>query len=110
MEKKISYLNRNFQDYRESLINFSKEYYPTLTDTFNDASIGSWIIDIMAGVSDNISYLADRVYQETSVNSAQQMSSSFERKSQSHPFFENALRISRIFSSAVFPARSSEIV
>ena len=75
MEKKISYLNRNFQDYRESLINFSKEYYPTLTDTFNDASIGSWIIDIMAGVSDNISYLADRVYQETSVNSAQQMSS-----------------------------------
>ena len=36
MEKKISYLNRNFQDYRESLINFSKEYYPTLTDTFND--------------------------------------------------------------------------
>lgn len=75
MEKKISYLNRNFADYRNSLINFSREYYPTLTDTFNDASIGSWIIDLMASVSDNISYLADRVYQETSVNSAQQMSS-----------------------------------
>lgn len=75
MEKKISYLNRNFQDYRNSLINFSKEYYPALTDTFNDASVGSWIIDLMAAVSDNLSYLADRVYQETSVNSAQQMSS-----------------------------------
>ena len=75
MEKKISYLNRNFQDYRSSLINFSKEYYPDLTDTFNDASVGSWIIDLMAAVSDNLSYLADRVYQETSVNSAQQMSS-----------------------------------
>jgi len=75
MEKKISYLNRNFSDYRNSLINFSKEYYPTLTDTFNDASVGSWIIDLMAAVSDNLSYLADRVYQETSVNSAQQMSS-----------------------------------
>ena len=75
MEKKISYLNRTFSDYRNSLINFSKEYYPTLTDTFNDASIGSWIIDLMAAVSDNLSYLADRVYQETSVNSAQQMSS-----------------------------------
>jgi hypothetical protein len=75
MEKKISYLNRNFSDYRNSLINFSKEYYPTLTDTFNDASVGSWLIDLMAAVSDNLSYLADRVYQETSVNSAQQMSS-----------------------------------
>ena len=75
MEKKISYLNRNFSDYRNSLISFSKEYYPDLTDTFNDASIGSWIIDLVAAVSDNLSYLADRVYQETSVNSAQQMSS-----------------------------------
>lgn len=75
MEKKISYLNRNFADYRNSLINFTKEYYPTLTDTFNDASIGSWMIDLMASVADNISYLADRVYQETSVNSAQEMSS-----------------------------------
>ena len=75
MEKKISYLNRNFQDYRNALINFSREYYPDLTDTFNDASIGSWFIDVVAGVADNISYLADRVYQETSVNSAQQMSS-----------------------------------
>lgn len=75
MEKKISYLNRNFQDYRNSLINFSKEYYPDLTDTFNDASVGSWLIDLVASVSDNLSFLADRVYQETSVNSAQQMSS-----------------------------------
>lgn len=75
MEKKISYLNRNFSDYRNSLINFSREYYPTLTDTYNDASVGSWIIDLMAACSDNLSYLADRVYQETSVSSAQQMSS-----------------------------------
>lgn len=75
MEKKISYLNRNFSDYRNSLISFSKEYYPDLTDTFNDASVGSWIIDVAAAVSDNLSYLADRVFQETSVNSAQQMSS-----------------------------------
>ena len=70
MEKKISYLNRNFSDYRNSLINFTKEYYPALQDTFNDASVGSWLIDLVAAVSDNLSYLADRVYQETSVNSA----------------------------------------
>lgn len=73
MEKKISYLNRNFNDYRESLIDFTKQYYPTMTDNFNDASIGSWLLDIVAGVSDNLSFLADRVYQEVSVNSAQQM-------------------------------------
>ena len=75
MEKKISYLNRNFEDYRKSLIDFTKEYYPSLTDKFNDASVGSWLIDLVAGVSDNLSYLADRVYQEVSVDSAQQMMS-----------------------------------
>lgn len=75
MEKKISYLNRNFDDYRQALIDFTREYYPTMSDTFNDASIGSWLIDIVAGVSDNLSFLADKVYQETSVNSAQQMMS-----------------------------------
>ena len=75
MEKKISYLNRNFSDYRNALIDFTKEYYPTLADKFNDASIGSWLIDIVAGVSDNLSYLTDRVYQEVSVNNAQQMMS-----------------------------------
>lgn len=74
-EKKISYLDRNFEDYKNSLTNYLKIYYPQLTATLNDASIGSWLVDIVAAVSDNLSYHIDRVYQETNIQSAQESSS-----------------------------------
>lgn len=75
MEKKISYLNRNFHDYRDSLLGFTKQYYPELEEEFNDASIGSWLLDVVANIGDNLSYHIDRVYQETNIDSAQEKSS-----------------------------------
>ncbi len=70
MEKKINYLSRNFDDYKSELINFSNKYYPELADSYNDSSVGAWFIDLVAAVSDNLSYHIDRMYQETNVNSA----------------------------------------
>lgn len=75
MEKGISYLNRTFDDYRNSLLGFTKQYYPELEDEFNDASIGSWLLDVVANVSDNLSYHIDRVYQETNIDSAEERAS-----------------------------------
>lgn len=75
MEKGISYLNRNFEDYKEALIEFSKKYYPELATSFDDASVGSWQIDLTADVADNLSYHIDRVYQETNIDSAQERAS-----------------------------------
>lgn len=75
MEKGISYLNRTFDDYRNSLLGFTKQYYPELEDEFNDASIGSWLLDIVANVGDNLSYHIDRVYQETNIDSAKERAS-----------------------------------
>lgn len=75
MEKGISYLNRNFNDYRSSLLNFTKEYYPELEAQFNDASVGAWLLDVVSSVGDNLSYHIDRVYQETNIDSAQEKSS-----------------------------------
>ena len=74
-EKKISYLSRNFDDYKKSLLEFTKKYYPEIADGLNDASIGSWLVDMVAAVSDNLSYHIDRVYGETSIDSAQEPSS-----------------------------------
>ena len=74
-EKKISYLSRTFDDYRESLIEFAKQYYPSIADKFDDASIGSFLIDLVAAVADNLSFHIDRVYQETNLDSAQERSS-----------------------------------
>ena len=70
MEKKINYLAKNFDDYKSELITFSNKYYPELADSYNDSSVGAWFIDLVAAVSDNLSYHIDRMYQETNVNSA----------------------------------------
>lgn len=74
-EKKISYLNRTFSDYRQALIDFSKKYYPDLAMNYDDASVGSWFLDINADVADNLSYHIDRVFQETNINSANERAS-----------------------------------
>lgn len=75
MDKKISYLNRNYADYKEALIEMSERYYPNLSNSFRDASVASWQIDVAADVADNLSYHIDRVFQETNINSAQEKSS-----------------------------------
>lgn len=74
-DRKISYVNKDFTDFRQALVDFTKQYYPELSDNLNDASVGSWLMDMVAGVSDSLSYHIDRVFQETNINTAQQTSS-----------------------------------
>jgi len=75
MNKKINYLARTFDDYKSELINFSNKYYPNMATTFNDSSVGSWFIDLVSSVADNLSYHIDRMAQETNINSANLRSS-----------------------------------
>ena len=75
MNKKISYLARSFDDIKSELLNFSKKYYPELSDNFNDASVGAWMLDMVSAVGDDLSYHTDRMYQETNINSANSRSS-----------------------------------
>lgn len=74
-EKGISYLNRNYEEYRTSLLNVTQQYYSDILPYLNDASIGSWFIELFADIADNLSYHIDRVYQETSLNAANERSS-----------------------------------
>ena len=75
MDKKISYLNRTFNDYKEALIEMSERYYPELNNNFRDKSVGDWMIDMTADIADNLSYHIDRVFQETNIDSAHEKSS-----------------------------------
>ena len=74
-EKKISYLSRTYDDYKNSLIELTKKYYPEIADSLTDASIGSWLIDIVSVVGDNLSYYIDKAYNETNLESATKASS-----------------------------------
>lgn len=74
-ERKISYLDRTYEDYRNSIMTLTKNYYSDIFDRLNDASVGSWLVDVISDVSDSLSYNIDRAYQETSLESANEFKS-----------------------------------
>lgn len=75
MDKKISYTNRDFAGLRQDLVNLTKKYYPELIGNTNDASIYSVLLDLNAAVADNLHFHIDRVWQETTLDFAQQKQS-----------------------------------
>lgn len=74
-ENKISYLNRNYDEYKSSLIELTKNYYPDVFNSLNDASVGEWFIELLSDIGDSLQFHIDRVVQETTVDSANQTNS-----------------------------------
>ena len=68
--KKISYTVKDFNGLREELLKFCQKYYPEMSDSFNDNSVGSWFIDLVSAVGDDLFYHLDKTYQETNINSS----------------------------------------
>lgn len=73
--KKINYFARNFVDVRTELFNFIKQYYPDLFSDFNDASVGTMLLELNAATADMLSYHTDRMFQETQIDYAQERKS-----------------------------------
>jgi hypothetical protein len=71
-EKKINYFARNFLDVRTELINYVKHFYPELYQDFNDASIGTMLIELNAATADMLSYHTDKMFTETQIDYAQE--------------------------------------
>jgi hypothetical protein len=74
-ENKISYIARTYDDYKNEIKELTRKYYPDVFYSLNDASIGEWLIELVSDVGDNLSYHTDRVFQETNIDSANEMSS-----------------------------------
>ena len=62
--KEIRYLNRDFSQLRESLINFSKTYYPNTYKDFSAASPGMMFMEQAAYVGDVLGYYTDYAFKE----------------------------------------------
>ena len=71
----IRYGSRTFGEIRADLISYIQQAHPEILSDFSDSSIGSLLIDLNAGVGNNLSINTDRVFQETQIYSAQQRSS-----------------------------------
>ena len=72
---KLSYVNRNYNDIRHSIIDFTQQYYSDVFENLNDASIGQWLVDVMSDIYDCLNYHLDRSVQETTLDNASELSS-----------------------------------
>lgn len=63
--KDVRYINRDFSQLKESLLNLAKVYYPNSYNDFSEASPGMMFIDMAAWVGDVLSYYTDQAYKES---------------------------------------------
>lgn len=68
--KDIRYINRDFSQLREALINFAKVYYPNTYKDFSPSAPGMMFIEQAAYVGDVLSYYTDYIFKETTLESA----------------------------------------
>jgi hypothetical protein len=71
----VQYGNRTFSQVKEDLISLIRQQYPEVLTDFTDSSVGSMLIDINAGVGNNLAINTDRAFQETQLEYAQQRNS-----------------------------------
>ena len=72
LNKDISYINRDFNNIRDQLINFSQTYFPNTYTDFSPSSPGIMFIEQAAYVSDVLSFYLDNQIQETYLQFARQ--------------------------------------
>ena len=63
--KSVNYLNKDFSDFRDNLIEFAKVYFPNTYNDFNEASPGMMFIEMAAYVGDVLSYYIDSQFRES---------------------------------------------
>lgn len=71
----IQYGSRTFGEIRTDLIALIRQSYPEVLSDFTDSSVGAMLIDLNAGVTNNLSVNTDRAFQETQLEYAQQRAS-----------------------------------
>ena len=70
--KDIKYLNKDFNTFRESLIDFTQTYYPNTFNDFSEGSPGMLFMEMASYVGDVLSFYVDTQLQETFLNTAQE--------------------------------------
>ena len=78
VNRDIKYINRDFSDFRQRLIEFSKTYFPQTYNDFSEASPGMMFMEQVAYVGDVLSFYLDNQFQETFIQYAQQTNNIYE--------------------------------
>ena len=78
VNRDIKYINRDFSDFRQRLIEFSRTYFPQTYNDFSPASPGMMFMEQASYVGDVLSFYLDNQFQETFIQYAQQTNNVFE--------------------------------
>jgi hypothetical protein len=78
MSKDIKYINRDFTDFRQRLIEYSKTYFPNTYNDFSPSSPGMMFMEQSAYVGDVLSFYLDNQIQENFIQYAQQTNNIYE--------------------------------
>ena len=76
--RNINYLNRDFPNLRNTLIEYSKTYFPTTYNDFSPASPGMMFMEMAAYVGDIMSFYLDNQVQETFIQYSRQVTNIFD--------------------------------
>jgi len=74
----IKYINKDFSELRQALINFTKTYFPTTYNDFSPTSPGMAFMEMAAYVGDVLSFYQDNQIQETFLQFARQTNNLYE--------------------------------
>ncbi len=70
--KQIQYLNKDFDGFKQKLLEFAQVYYPDTYNDFSDTSAGLMLIEMAAYVGDVLSFYGDNQVQENFLEFAKQ--------------------------------------
>jgi len=78
IKRNLTYLNKDFTEFRNSLINYARTYFPTTYNDFSPSSPGMMLIEMASYVGDVMSFYLDNQYQETFLQYARQANNVFD--------------------------------
>ena len=76
--REIKYINKDFSQLRQTLIDYTKTYYPTTYNDFSPSSPGMLFMEMAAYVGDVLSFYLDNQFQETFLQYARETNNVYE--------------------------------
>ena len=76
-DKAVTYLDRNYSQLKQQLIDFAKIYYPDTANDFSEGSPGMMFLEMASYVGDVLSFYTDTQVQETMLEYAQERENLF---------------------------------
>ncbi|MCP5063720.1 MAG: hypothetical protein GY936_14830 [Ignavibacteriae bacterium] len=72
LNRDIRYIDKDFNQFRDALVNYSKTYFPNTYNDFSETSTGMLFMEMASYVGDVLSFYLDNQIQETFIQKARQ--------------------------------------